>query len=296
MAYKFKRKDPGTAKGVKRIATEQIDGALVELHDPALDTATRIHQLRKHAKKLRGLMRMVRPGFPGYATENAALRDAARGLSGLRDTGGRIETYDKLMAATGTPAQDFAALRDWLVAGQAQATAQPEMGAALDAFEATLRDMRARIPKWKIAGKEFAALRPGMLKTWDRARTAMKAFANDPSDANVHEWRKRVKYHWYHCRMLAPLHPHKLKTRATQARDLSEMLGDHHDITVLRDRLLQATDLPVEAQRDDFLALAARRQDTLRQQALENGKILFGHPPKEDLKTWSKWWKDWRAA
>lgn len=296
MGYKFRRKDKSVAEGVRRIATEQIDGALAELDDPTMDLATKVHQLRKHAKKLRGLIRMVRPGFAGYATENAVVRDAARSLSGLRDTGGMIETFDKVMSGTATDPAEFHALRAFLIQGQRQAEAQPRMEAALTGFGATLLQMRGRVPDWKIKGTEMQAIQPGVAKTWARAGKAMHAFARDPSDANVHEWRKRVKYHWYHCRLLAPCKPGKLTHRAHDTRDLSELLGDHHDITVLRHALLQAGDLPASARCDAFLDLAARHQDDLRKQALKSGKGLFGKPPKKALKFWSQWWKDWRAA
>ena len=224
------------------------------------------------------------------------VRDAARLLSGLRDKGGMIETFDKLMDATDTPPADFAALRAWLVGGQRAVEGTAQMETALDGFGAAMREMRGRIGDWSVAGDEFGALEGGLAKTWDRARRAMKAFARDPRDENVHEWRKRVKYHWYHCRLLAPIHPQEMKTRAARAKDLSEMLGDHHDITVLETHLEQAAGLPAAARRDDFLALARQRQDQLRLQALDLGVHLFGHPPKPTLKAWDKRWRKWRAA
>lgn len=296
MAYKFRRNDKSVTKGVRRIAKEQIDAALAEIADPVMPLPTKIHQLRKHAKKLRGLVRAVRPGFPGYATENAAVRDAARVLSGLRDKGGMLETYDKLMAATGTPPSHFAALRKWLLQGQAQATAQPEMGDALDQFQIAMIEMRARVAYWKVSGRGFAALEPGIAKTWGRARKAMKRFACAPSDEAVHEWRKRVKYHWYHCRILSPTHPRSLARRAHQTRDLSEMLGDHHDITVLERFLETAADVPGDVNLPAFLDLARQRQESLREQALSFGSDLFGDPAKATLPKWSQWWKNWRAA
>ncbi|AMY67563.1 CHAD domain-containing protein [Frigidibacter mobilis] len=85
MAYAFDLADIDTASAVRRIAAEELAAALAELDKSALPEALLVHGLRKHVKKIRGLIRLVRPNFPGYDLENAALRDAARGISGLRD-------------------------------------------------------------------------------------------------------------------------------------------------------------------------------------------------------------------
>ena len=45
-----------------------------------------VHDVRKRCKKVRGLLRLVRPGLgPDYRRANADVRDAARELSSLRD-------------------------------------------------------------------------------------------------------------------------------------------------------------------------------------------------------------------
>src|SRR6188768_3143106 len=84
--------------GIRRIAREQIGAAIDEISGRALPEPEKIHQLRKRCKKLRAVLRLVRPGLNElYASENAFFRDAARLLSPLRDTQSVLDAYDGLM-------------------------------------------------------------------------------------------------------------------------------------------------------------------------------------------------------
>lgn len=296
MAYKFRRKDRPVKTGIRRIALEQIDTALAEIDDPQIPLEEKVHSLRKHAKKLRGLLRLMRPGFADYAAENTAIRDAANALSGLRDSGVMVEAYDKLMAAR-PPPETYTALRAWLTTWRDAASATPDREQALAAFRAMLLALRERVAGWQIRGKGFRALKPSLTKTLERARAAMAEVEATPSDSAIHEWRKRVKDHWYHARLLSPIRPGKMKGHARMARDLGEALGDHHDLSVLRHHVEQAPDLPLgPAERDRFLALAAQRQQALLDHALSSGHALFDRPARPLSRKWSKWWKRWRAA
>ncbi len=98
MAYAFDLADLDTAAAVRRIAAEELTAALSEMDDPAIPEAKLVHGLRKHVKMIRGLIRLVRPNFPGYDLENATLRDAARGISGLRDAEVLRATLERIAA------------------------------------------------------------------------------------------------------------------------------------------------------------------------------------------------------
>src|SRR5690606_21626149 len=81
--------------GFRETALAQIDAAIAQARcgGPHDDAA---HQIRKHCKKLRGLVRLVRSSFPDYRKENTAFRDAARLLSGVRNAQSMLETCEKL--------------------------------------------------------------------------------------------------------------------------------------------------------------------------------------------------------
>src|SRR5215475_16091831 len=85
-------------EGIKRVVTEEIDQAIEEIDNLRLKRTEAIHEVRKHCKKIRSVLRLVRPAFEDtYKFENAWVRDTAKGLAELRDAEAIIETYDNLL-------------------------------------------------------------------------------------------------------------------------------------------------------------------------------------------------------
>ena len=50
----------------------------------------------------------------------------------------------------------------------------------------------------------------------------------------MHEWRKRVKDLWYHVTLLEDAWKPVMSALADEAHELSDRLGDEHDVSVLR--------------------------------------------------------------
>ena len=64
--------DESVEEAVQRIVREQIDKAIDEINDRELDRHETVHQVRKRCKKIRGLIRLVRPQLEDtYDRENA---------------------------------------------------------------------------------------------------------------------------------------------------------------------------------------------------------------------------------
>jgi CHAD domain-containing protein len=89
---------------VHRVAREELEGTLKELltvNDQARSTA--VHEARKHLKKVRALIRLLRPvtGESFYKLENAAMRKAAERMSSIRDSHVRVQTIEKLIVKSG---------------------------------------------------------------------------------------------------------------------------------------------------------------------------------------------------
>ena len=77
MTYAFLASDPSVQAAVSRVAREEAEGALAQVHGDG-PLAPRVHAMRKAVKKLRGLVRLVRPVMRGAAAENAALDGACK--------------------------------------------------------------------------------------------------------------------------------------------------------------------------------------------------------------------------
>ena len=67
------------------------------------DHAVAVHETRKALKRLRALLRLIRPaiGDDAFRHENAQLRDIGLSLSGARDRHVLLETVNKLEGAAG---------------------------------------------------------------------------------------------------------------------------------------------------------------------------------------------------
>ncbi|MEZ5947559.1 MAG: CHAD domain-containing protein [Hyphomonas sp.] len=295
MSYSFRKTDPSLTEAVRRVAAGQIATALAELDDPALDEAVRVHQIRKRCKKLRGLVRLVRPGFAGYGEENETFRDLARSLSGLRDTAAGVEVLDMLehRFAETLGTEFFATVRGHLslpAGSPGRKPARKQMAMT----RRTLEDALARTEGWEVTGKTPKVLSKGVAKTYAAAVEAMALATETGAPADFHEWRKRVKYHWYHMRLMKRMWPKVMLARVDEAERLTRDLGEHHDLHVLRtERLegLKAADAKAFEVLDSLILSEERR---LARRCLKRGRRLFAEDTDAFARRVAAYWKAWQ--
>lgn len=295
MGYCFKHGE-SVESGLKRIVREQIDRALAELADPAMDRHDAVHQVRKRCKKIRGLLRLVRPAFkPDFAAENAWYRDAARELAWVRDAQSILETHLRLADRFGGQLDEHAVAQvsAWLSERRDRATADAAaLDAAVERFRSRMVDGRRRVAGWTLTASGFDAVAGGLAKTYARGRRAMKTAYEAADTVHFHDWRKRVKYHWYHLRLLQPVNPALVKAQRDQADRIGERLGEEHDLALLRDLLAADDDCPIEARTvQTVLALIDRRRAQLRRKVRQPGALLYCEKPKQLLMRFGCYWK-----
>ena len=86
---------------------------------------------------------------------------------------------------------------------------------------------------WPLSHDSFEAVAKGLERTYRRGRRAFKAALEEPSAEALHEWRKRVKDLWYEHTLLRELWPPVMSATGDEAHELSDRLGDDHDLVVL---------------------------------------------------------------
>ncbi len=129
MAFRFKLGEPFD-EGCRRIAVDQIERAQSQLHDKG-DQAIAVHETRKSLKRLRALLRLVRPamGEAAFKQENAQLRDIGLSLSGERDRHVLLETVNKLEGSAGFGRRGLVgSLRECIVGGERRGRAAQREG------------------------------------------------------------------------------------------------------------------------------------------------------------------------
>jgi len=146
MAYRFARGDAGIEAALRRIAAEQLDGALAALDGADADLERSVHGVRTATKRIRALLRLLRAVFPGYSEANAALRTLAARLADVREAQVLLATFDSVAGESG--GKTLAAFRAELEADEA--------AAALRVRGAVLEDARARLLALRAASRTTA--------------------------------------------------------------------------------------------------------------------------------------------
>jgi hypothetical protein len=283
MTYRFKLQEP-IAQGVRRIALEQIDIAAAKLGSKD-DIPTAIHDARRCLKRLRALLRLIRPGLADavYRREAERLVGTGKLLSGARDLFVMQQTLAKLEDRFGAMPNGAAErLRKLLAQGHARSRRS-----GTDARrQALLRlDQARRLFAGRAAGKiELEHVVDGLEAAYRKARKAFRHAYREDSDEAFHAWRKKVQLHWRHMSLLSRGWPEAMLARAGEAKELSRLLGEDHDYSVL----LAFAGEPGASRLEpaDLEALAERCracQADLRAQARPRGERLFAERP-DDLK------------
>lgn len=274
---------------------QQITHAIDALSDKDGDAADEaVHEARKSVKKLRALLRLVRPelGAHTYDDFNRSLRDAARLLSQVRDAAAVLESFDKLVEEKELDSARFTAVRARLAERRESGHGVSSRRDVMTRAEADLQQLLANVERWELPDEGWQLVSAGFRDIYQRGGRALKRAAAHPSAEHFHEWRKQVKYHWYHLRFLAPLWPGLIKAHAEELEQLSDWLGDEHDLSVLKGHVLaweQADDLPIaELQR-----AMDERTEELRVRALALGSRVYGERPKRLERRFRSYFRAW---
>jgi CHAD domain-containing protein len=299
MAYRL-RSDESVPAAIKRIASEELESAAAQLTGKgAAERDEAIHEARKSIKKVRALLRLMRPELGDtYAAENTQLRDTGRKLSEFRDAGAILETFyglrekyrDELKGHT------LESIHGGLVERKEQAGRTAGIGQVLRKLAAALRAAGRRVRVWPLLTDGFPAIAPGLERTF---RSGQKAFAQvlaHPSPENYHEWRKRVKDHWYHVRLLEDVWIEVMQAYERSLKDLETWLGDDHNLVVLREKVVSE---PVfyggGKETDLFLSFVDKYEKELRGNALSLGERIYAEKPRQFSQRLGHLWNVWQA-
>ncbi len=299
MPYRLLAGEP-VGEGIQRIVTEQIDRAIGELRDRRPDLHEAVHEARKHFKKIRAVLRLVRGELAqAYREENAWFRDLGRELSTLRDMAAAQETLERLAERYADQLDDkaIAAVRGGLGTRRSELMQHDEeLLQQVRRVERELRKGRRRLPGWPPLDDGFAALDTGLKRTYRRCQQTYADAFIDPTPERFHAWRKRVKDHWYHTRLLVGVWPKVMKGQGRAVGELADILGQEHDLTGLRDMLLQQPERYGEPRGFQVLmCVADRLQGELRLRANDLGARIYVEKPGRYAARLRQYWSAWQV-
>ena len=297
MPYAFARGEV-IGDAVRRILIEQIDRALAQLGDTKRKPATRVHDVRKRFKEIRAVLRLVRdPLGDTFAIENRWFRDAGLELGTLRDAEALVEAavllrsnvrsiFDKRLMTRVRRA--LSQRRDEAVAA--------DLDQRLSNIAEQLPVAKARLANITLPEDRFSTIGAGLQRTYARGRRGFLRSSIAPAVEEIHEWRKRVKDHWYHVQLLADVWPDIMKPYADVMASLSRILGDLHDLDVLNELATTQPSLfgsPRSAQR--LLSIIGARRTALLNDALDLGGRVYAEQPAAWRQRVRGYWRSWRG-
>ncbi len=288
-SYRLARNEE-LAAGLARIAVGRAEKALERLRGSR--AADAVHDARKDLKKLRTVLRLLRGelGRKRRKRENERFRDAARLLSATRDAEVKLQTLDALVAEEdGLPDEAVASWRKILArdrgAAANAARDEPAVAESVAMLEVGLESIRG----WKLEGDSWAIVDDGLTGTYRRGRRAMKAASSSRREEDFHEWRKRVKDLWHELRLFSDAWPGPLGATAAEAHRLTDLLGAHHDLAVLREDLRERR--LGEGETVALEAAIGRRQEELGAEALPLGRRLYAERPRDFSRRLRRCWE-----
>ena len=299
MAFQLKPNESVRA-GLLRVTARELARAQAELRSQGRQDDA-LHEVRKSLKRARAILRLVREelGDEAYHRENFAFRDAARPLTEVREAAVLVETVDALIGAGGDAreAAAFGSVREALLRHQhAVAKRVLANGRTFARVAKALEASQARLPAWPIERDHWLALEAGLGLVYRAGRRALAAAAKAPSVSHLHEWRKQSKYLWHQLQLLEPAWRAAEAELGEQAHQLSVLLGEDHDLAVLR-RLVKTKPGLYGGQRavKSLIALIDRRRGELHRRAFALGEQLYRDPTALFQKRMGRYWKRWRT-
>jgi CHAD domain-containing protein len=296
MSYEL-RQDQTLGHNLRRICRRQIQDAIAVAKGEATTGDTPVHQMRKHLKKARAALRLVRKeiGRGLYREQDRLLRDVGRLTSEIRDAEVRLQTVRQLQGITHSRGRNgygnleamltlelenfVAAFADW----QTQAVAMLEKAGAT-------------AERWPLDHFNGQQLRRAVQASYKRARKALAQATANPTPENFHAFRTRAKTLWYQLRILRPVNPVVLKALSDDLRALGDLLGRAHDLSFLGQRL-RGEHGRSQWQREGrrLLSVIELSQRDLQRDAVELAEHFLAERPRDFGARVSSWLRDWKG-
>lgn len=238
--------------------------------------------MRKSLKRARAMLRLLRTSMSGssYRRENASLRDCSRLLGAVRDSRALLDTAAKLSARAASARERSLVSRLRTGLKHAHARARRNLcryDSGMDSLRMALQASYRRSNRWCVRAEGKRPVGDGTRRVYARGRAACARAQAHPTAQNLHELRKQTKYLYHQLEALEPLRPGLITALANRAHHLADLLGDDHNLAVLRTRIAHSTFGRVDRTR--LRRLVDHEREKLDREALKAaGRIYLRSP------------------
>ncbi len=290
---------------IQRPFTEEWKQQVIKLINKAIgsvenvtneeDRHDAVHTARKCFKKIRAALRLIRDESDFYKEQNVFFRDLGRKVSDVRDATSMISTVENLRQHYNSKLykNSFTELETAIIAYREDLSQKLwEDGDLLKDIVEKLKVKKAEVPVWSLSIKHFSEIKPSIKRVYKRGKHRLADCENSGASEDFHQWRKRAKYMRYILRMLYDAWPAVLKPLEDELHQITDLVGDEHDIHVLKAWVSKHDFL--FSQQDEhelFEAICLHRQKNLRARVLLLGKRWYLQGPSAFTNHMQHYWE-----
>ncbi|MBV9873096.1 MAG: CHAD domain-containing protein [Verrucomicrobia bacterium] len=249
-----------------------------------------IHRIRTTIKRLRALLRLIRPavGTVFFDRENERLRTAARLLSFARDSEVARDTLKALPVSDEFDRRALQAVLPVLEKRVERAKAkEPHITEVKQRLEQTRRSFQ----QLKFRGTDEEIIETGIRRVYRQGRRRMKTAIQTGKDSAYHRWRIRTKNLYYELQFLEPVWPKQLHRMISRLSKLQDRIGLDHDLIVLRAELEKTPEAFGGREAvQDIVSCIDRQTRKLRIAAEPLGRKIWRQKPRHFSQSLGRHW------
>ncbi len=282
--------------GILRVAENLIDSITDSCEHPKQNEGEYVHNVRTTIKRLRALLRLIRPvvGETFFNRENARLRKAGRRLAVARDAEVARETL-KTLPVSGDP-EKKQAVAAALAGLESKDGARTDIGDALNEIRKDLEQTKRNLQQLQLVKGEWEVVETGLQDVYRQSRKRMDRALQDGGDEAFHKWRIRVKNLLYELELLEPVWPKRMDKMTSRLSKLQDKIGCDHDIAVLKGLLRKTPQRfgGTEAVEGLIRCLDGKSRK-LRQAAEPLSEKIFAEKPRRFVRKLGRRWSSRRG-
>lgn len=280
--------------GLVRVADNLVKNALERIRNPSSDRVEDLHFVRVTIKRLRAILRLIRPAIKkrAFDRENVRLRTAARRLSIARDADVARQTLATLPSAKQSEV-DSAAVA--LAGFRKNGAPGADMSKMMKVTASDLDQTRRNLHRLRISRHEWKAIEPGVRKVYRQCRKRMRRALGHGDDDAYHKWRIRIKSLYYELQMLQSVWPARLTKMVAGLNKLQDQIGADHDLVVLKRSLDRNPDRFGGSESvERVLRSVNDKRRKLRRTTDPLGKAILDQTSRSFVRELGQHWNNWR--
>ena len=273
-------------EAVRAFICREIEQAVAACTARQSGTGSLVWETRKHLKRARAALRLLRQDVPrnAFGKENRRLREVGRLMSDIRDAEVRLGTVREMRDAFGVDRiRNYEKTEDMLAFDLDNFLAAFE-GWETEAAE-ELRRAQQSIGQWQLHDVPPSRILRALRKSYKSGRDAVRRVKKKGTAPRFHELRKRSKTLWYQLGLLDRLDRQRFCDLRRPLKAIGVNLGHAHDLCFVVERLESLTGRHGRDSRRNALdVLIKSRECDLQRKALRRGERFYADKPREFMR------------